>query len=79
LVADFFAAVFVLAVFLLAAFFVLLFFSALFFFAPPVDSSSGLQLPFVNGAFPGTGSKPGQHREPFFAAFFPELLFVSAT
>ena len=27
----------------------------------------GLQLPFSRGAFPGTGSKPGQHREVCFA------------
>ncbi|WP_433966962.1 hypothetical protein [Tunturiibacter gelidiferens] len=27
----------------------------------------GLQLPFSRGAFPATGSKPGQHRELCFA------------
>jgi hypothetical protein len=28
----------------------------------------GLQLPFSRGAFPATGSKPGQHRELCFAS-----------
>jgi hypothetical protein len=46
------------------------------FVAALCGPGSGLQLPFVPGFLPGTGSKPGQQGFPLAADFFEAVFFA---